>query len=211
MYLRVAWTVIGLASVLGCSSPASNGGPDGGGGQGGGGSSGGQGGGSSGGQGGSSAGDGGVSDAPAPMACSPGTAITWEHRTVCNWFNYVSPDAGTLSFPASSNVDDPMVNSVPLPVPMTAGQAYAFSVWFRRSGWEGTIELWGTDRSCGPGLQQLLAEPFPPPSTSTLFCTDTIPTAAYTEVLIVYRYSNDPSSGSSTIDPVMACPQGTCP
>ena len=104
MVSRVACAAIGLALSFGCSSSVSNGGPDGGGGgsQGGGGGLGG-----GGGQGGSASnppadagdGDGAVSDAPAPMSCSPGTAITWEHRTVCNWLNYVSPDAGTLSFP----------------------------------------------------------------------------------------------------------------
>jgi len=155
--------------------------------------------------------DGGTPDGPAATGCSPGTAVTWDKQVVCNWLNYVNPDAGTLSFPMTSSADTPMVNSVPLPVPMQAGQAYAFSVLFKRSGWEGAIEFWGTDRSCGPGLERLLAEPFPPPSTPKVFCSQTTPAASYTEVLLVYRYSNDPSSGSITDDPVMACPQGTCP
>ncbi len=210
MIRHLAYATICLASVFACSSATNKSGTDGGGGGGGG-------------QGDdasdtsaadaadASTGDGAVSDVPAPTGCSPGTAVSWEQRAVCNWLNYVAPDAGTLSFPASSSATEPMVNSVPLPVPMQAGQAYAFSVRFRRSGWEGSIELWGTDRSCGPGLERLLAEPFPPPLTHTVYCTNAAPMASYSEVLIVYRYTNDPSSAASTIDPVMACPQGTCP
>jgi hypothetical protein len=160
-------------------------------------------------------GDGQV-DVAGPTGCSPGQQLSSPPSAaacsgdvcVCDIYPYQSADGGTLVLAKHSvNVSDPDVESLHLPTPTTAGQPYTLSIDYVSSGYQGTVELWGTDSACGPGLEMLFSAPI---AAKQLYCATLHPSAAYPELLLVYRYNNSVPSASSEL-PITACPSGGCP
>jgi hypothetical protein len=155
-----------------------------------------------------------ASTAPAPLGCTGAwlDQNTWDSCPEldgtgpnCTCYGY-APDAGTLTYDDSVAIFN--VNSFLLPLPMTAGQPYAFSVVVSDNRFYGDIELWGTNATCGPGLERLYAAPL----ASQTYCVNVVPSQNYPYVIFVQRLAVDsgaPASESAT--QFMACPTDHCP
>ncbi len=100
------------------------------------------------------------------------------------------------------------ITSFRLPVPMTAGQTYSLSVTVANHNYYGEIEFWGTDSTCGPGLERLYVAPV----EAKVYCADVVPSQSYPYVLLVQRLHWDGGGfASGSARNVLACPTGRCP
>ena len=155
---------------------------------------------------------GAVSDAF--LGCSPGELLepTFFNGDICQGPRCVcpdyAPDGGTLVY-VNTVTESTSVISYQLPQPMKAGQPYVFSLNHSNSNFTGDLQLWGTDSSCGPGLEMLWTEPV----TSKIFCVTMHPTADHSYILFVTHHTGkgDASSAASNTTGQTACPTATCP
>jgi hypothetical protein len=91
---------------------------------------------------------------------------------------------------------------------MTAGQPYSLSVTVTNHNFYGDIEIWGSNATCGPGLERLYVAPV----ASQIFCADVVPSQSYTYAILVQRLYWDggaPAGGSAYN--FLACPTDRCP
>lgn len=121
----------------------------------------------------------------------------------CNGY---APPGGTLASDNAETIFD--VTSFLLPIPVTAGKPYAFSFVVANDGFSGDIELWGTSRTCGPGLERLYVAPI----ASKTYCVNVVASQTYSYVLLVQRLAVDGgASASFAASQFMACPTDRCP
>ena len=169
-------------------------------------------------------GSGGASDAagdPPPIACSPGESLSFGNSPFatcsgdycgCDIYAYrapsMNPDAGSLLLPPSTNtLMEPDIASIHLRTAMQAGQSYAMSNQITDQGYEGRLEIWGSDASCGNGVELLFTDVI----ATKAYCMTMHPSGSYQYLLVVRIYSNNPSSARSTTTPMFVCPNGSCP
>ncbi len=118
-----------------------------------------------------------------------------------------APDGGSLTLDTSIGANDG-ITSLLLPVAMKAGQVYSLSAMVSNSNYGGTIEFWGTNSECGPGLQKL----FSAPVASQTFCANVAPTQDFTYVLYVEHLLWDGGAAASEATyAILACPDSRCP
>jgi hypothetical protein len=118
-----------------------------------------------------------------------------------------APDGGSLTLDTSIGANDG-ITSLLLPVAMKAGQVYSLSAMVSDSNFGGTIEFWGTNSECGPGLQKL----FSAPVASQTFCADVAPSQDFTYVLYVEHLLWDGGAAASeSTGAILASPDSRCP
>ncbi len=153
-----------------------------------------------------------VAEAAAPTTCSPATSLDprrpWEDCVggACLCRTY-APDGGSLVLDYSRNTNM-SITSFLLTDPMKAGQPYSLSVSVASSRYYGTIEFWGSNAECGPGLEKLYSAPV----DTKVYCADVLPTNDYTYALLVERLMVDSGAPASEHSGnMLACPSGRCP
>ena len=155
-------------------------------------------------------------DAGPPLTCSPSVWLdenTWDSCPElagtgprCTCYGY-APDGGTLMFQAGFHMQMDITSFV-LPTPMTAGQPYSLSVTVANHGYYGDIEFWGSNGTCGPGLELLYSAPL----DSKIYCADVHPSQSYTYILYVQRLSVDSGApAGESASHTLACPAARCP
>ncbi len=129
--------------------------------------------------------------------CSPGTYRELPYGSVMkNCYEYVfQQGVGVQNDIPSTSIG---IRNIKLSEPMVAGQPYAFSSENRHPIQQ--TEFWGTDAECGVGLELLWSGPQP---RETIDCWEFMPSAAYTNVLMVWK-------GGGQHYGVTLCPQGSC-
>jgi hypothetical protein len=155
----------------------------------------------------------GTADAAAPLGCT-GAWLDDDNWDTCPELlgagpncgcNGYAPDAGTLASDDPASIFD--VTSFLLPLPMMAGKPYAFSFAVTDNGFYGDIELWGTNGTCGPGLERLYAAPI----ASKGYCINVVAAQNYPYVLLVERLAVDGGAlASLSASRFMACPTDRC-
>jgi hypothetical protein len=104
------------------------------------------------------------------------------------------------------------VDSIELPEAMSAGEPYAMSWEFDLHGDnEFTYELWGANGVCGTGGPVELLHSEPLHLEPTVLCSEVVPSASYTHLLVVVRMVTDPGSGGYGYEGMTICPSGSCP
>jgi hypothetical protein len=103
------------------------------------------------------------------------------------------------------NIDNVSFRSIHLPTPTTPGEPYALSLGMKSAGSDETVELWGTDATCGNVQELLWWGPF----RAGEICTEFKATHVFSDLLMVWRplWSNDATGEHDTIT---FCPTGTC-
>lgn len=161
--------------------------------------------------------DGGAdADAGPPLTCSPNVWLdqnTWDSCPElggtgprCNCYGY-APDGGSLMFQSGLHMQMD-ITSFLLPTPMTAGQPYSLSVTVSNNGYYGDVEFWGSNATCGSGLELLYQAPL----DSKVYCADVHPSQSYTYILFVQRLNVDSGApAGESAHNTLACPSSRCP
>ena len=125
-------------------------------------------------------------------SCSPGVSFPAKNVRNCYGYdaaaNHVEP--GSLS-----------VRQFNLMTPLEANSTYSFSL-FASSDPGITLELYGTNGTCGPAGELLFSAPM---DQNKVLCAEMHPTQHYDYLLMVWR-----GEGDAGVDLMMECPKGTC-
>jgi hypothetical protein len=126
-------------------------------------------------------------------SCSPGVSFPVKNVRNC------------AGYDAQANNVEPGILSVRqfnLMTPLEANSPYAFSL-YARSAPGITLELYGTNGTCGAAGEKLFSAPM---DQDKVLCAQMHPTMHYDYLLMVWR-----GDGDAGVDLMMECPQGTCP
>lgn len=139
-------------------------------------------------------------DVPASGHCTPGEPMN-EGRAYGSGALSNCPDYDVATVGGGVSPDAFGVRSIRLDTPIGPGDVLAFSADMQGAIVPFEMELWGTDESCGAGLELLASAPL----TDGMRCMEARPAnGAYPNLLWVWP------SGSLHGD-VTICPAGACP
>jgi hypothetical protein len=138
--------------------------------------------------------------------CSPGQTVSavngGSSRVTCYKPPYSWP--WEMGIP-NGNEDTVSVISYHLPTPMTPGATSAVSFEIGGNA-PCNFEIWGTTTTCGQAAELLWWAPF----AAGTHCAEFVPSAAYSDVLLIHRKMYEISNWAYSAVTTTLCPVGTC-
>lgn len=131
--------------------------------------------------------------------CEPGTTYSTPYGTIAsNCYSWGDTHAGIPNLRPTS------LRDLKLPQATTPGTPYALSLGMGYGSTDATIELWGSDGSCGNSNELVWWGPM----RSGEICAEFTPTQAHSHLLMVWRPAW--KSLGAQHDTVTLCPAGSC-